>query len=212
MKRIVILLSGNGSNMQAISDACGSQIPNAEVVAVFSNKANVYGLERAKVAGIDAHFVDPSMFDSRQLFDAELMRQIDTYQPDLIVLAGYMRILSSEFVNHYLGRMLNIHPSLLPKYPGLNTHQRAIDAGDSQHGTSVHFVTEELDGGPVILQAKVPVFEDDSAETLSQRVQKQEYDIYPLTIRWFIESRLKMIDNQAVLDDCVLGHSGYAAE
>lgn len=212
MQRIVVLISGNGSNLQAIIDGCGSLIKKGKVVAVFSNKAEAYGLERARLANIDAHFIDPAAFESRVCFDAQLMKSIDEYQPDLVVLAGYMRILSDEFVSHYLGRMLNVHPSLLPKYPGLHTHQKAIDAGDQEHGTSVHFVTPELDGGPVILQAKVPVFSDDTAETLNQRVQSQEYDIYPLTINWFVEGRLKMVDNRAVLDGLELDDAGYAAD
>ncbi|MFC1236096.1 phosphoribosylglycinamide formyltransferase [Vibrio sp. F74] len=212
MKRIVVLISGNGSNLQAITDACGTQIANAEVVAVFSNKADAYGLERAKQSNIDANFIDPKAFESRDLFDIELMTQIDKYQPDLIILAGYMRILSREFVSHYLGKMINIHPSLLPKYTGLNTYQRAIDAGDTEHGTSVHFVTDKLDGGPVILQAKVPVFSEDTPETLTERVQTQEHDIYPLTVNWFVEGRLSMVDNNAVLDGEVLGKLGYAAD
>ncbi|MCG6450821.1 phosphoribosylglycinamide formyltransferase, partial [Vibrio parahaemolyticus] len=144
------------------------------------NKATAYGLERAKKAGAAAIFIDPKAFETRDAFDYALMQQIDEYQPDLIVLAGYMRILSNEFVRHYLGRMINLHPSLLPKYPGLNTYQRAIHAGDEEHGTSVHFVTEQLDGGPVILQARVPIFDEDTVETLTKRVQSQEYRIYPL--------------------------------
>lgn len=153
-KNIVVLVSGSGSNLQAILDACDSHTIDASVKAVFSNKADAFGLERAKSASVDAHSVNPKEFNSREEFDHELMVQIDAYQPDLIVLAGYMRILSSEFVRHYAGKMINIHPSLLPKYPGLHTHQRAIDAQDKEHGTSVHFVTEELDGGPVILQLR----------------------------------------------------------
>ncbi|MDB1124590.1 phosphoribosylglycinamide formyltransferase [Vibrio algarum] len=212
MKRIVVLISGNGSNLQAIIDACGTRIANGEVTAVFSNKSDAYGLERAKQSDIDARFIDPKAFENRDLFDTELMSQIDRYQPDLIVLAGYMRILSKEFVAHYLGKMINIHPSLLPKYTGLNTHKRAIEAGDIEHGTSVHFVTEQLDGGPVILQAKVPVFSEDTPETLNERVQTQEHDIYPLTVNWFVEGRLSMTDNNAILDGKVLGESGYASD
>lgn len=212
MKNIVILISGNGSNLQAILEACESNMPSAQVSAVFSNKADAYGLERAKQFNVDTHFVDPKAFESREAFDLELMKQIDQHQPDAIILAGYMRILSSEFVQHYMGKMINIHPSLLPKYPGLHTHQRAIDAKDQEHGTSVHFVTEELDGGPVILQAKVPVFEDDDAETLAARVQTQEHAIYPIVTKWLIEERLKMQDGQAWLDGKVLGPHGYAAD
>ena len=211
-KNIVVLVSGSGSNLQAILDACDSIMIDASVKAVFSNKAEAFGLERAKNAGVAARSVNPKDFDSREAFDHELMIQIDTYQPDLIVLAGYMRILSSEFVRHYAGKMVNFHPSLLPKYPGLHTHQRAIDAKDKEHGTSVHFVTEELDGGPVILQAKVPVFEDDDAELLAGRVLTQEHAIYPMVCKWFAEDRLSMVDGQAVLDGKVLGKHGYAEE
>ena len=211
-KNIVVLVSGSGSNLQAILDACDSNMIDASVKAVLSNKAEAFGLERAKNAGVAARSVNPKDFDSREAFDHELMIQIDTYQPDLIVLAGYMRILSSEFVRHYAGKMVNIHPSLLPKYPGLHTHQRAIDAKDKEHGTSVHFVTEELDGGPVILQAKVPVFEDDDAKLLAGRVLTQEHAIYPMVCKWFAEDRLSMVDGQAVLDGKVLGKHGYAEE
>lgn len=211
-KNIVVLVSGSGSNLQAILDACNNHTIDASVKAVFSNKTDAFGLERAKSAGVDAHSVSPKEFNSREEFDHELMIKIDAYQPDLIVLAGYMRILSSEFVRHYAGKMVNIHPSLLPKYPGLHTHQRAIDAQDKEHGTSVHFVTEELDGGPVILQAKVPVFEDDDADMLASRVLTQEHNIYPMACKWFIEDRLSMVNGQAVLDGNVLGKHGYAEE
>ncbi|WP_199458837.1 phosphoribosylglycinamide formyltransferase [Vibrio owensii] len=212
MKNIVVLISGNGSNLQAILEACEANMPNAQVAAVFSNKADAYGLERAKQFDVNGHFVDPKAFESREDFDAELMKQIDEYQPDVIVLAGYMRILSSAFVSHYLGKMINIHPSLLPKYPGLHTHQRAIDAEDKEHGTSVHFVTEELDGGPVVLQAKVPVFEDDDADALAARVQTQEHNIYPMVTKWLVDGRLSMTEGKAYLDGFELDAQGYAAE
>ncbi len=211
-KNIVVLVSGNGSNLQAILNACDSNMIRASVKAVFSNKAEAFGLERAKTAAVDAHSVNPKDFGSREEFDHELMTKIDAYQPDLIVLAGYMRILSSEFVRHYAGKMINIHPSLLPKYPGLDTHQRAIDAQDKEHGTSVHFVTEELDGGPVILQAKVPVFEGDDADMLASRVLTQEHCIYPMVCKWFVEERLSMVNGQAILDGKALGKHGYAEE
>lgn len=212
MKSIVVLVSGNGSNLQAIIDACETSINNGKVTAVFSNKATAYALERAKKAGAAGVFLDPKSFDTRDAFDHELMKQIDEYNPDLIVLAGYMRILSGEFVRHYMGRMINIHPSLLPKYPGLNTYQRAIHAGDEEHGTSVHFVTEQLDGGPVILQAKVPIFDDDTIDTLTERVQTQEYKIYPLVVEWFVNDRLEMRGGKAFLDGKQLGIHGYASE
>ncbi|PXA74507.1 MULTISPECIES: phosphoribosylglycinamide formyltransferase [Vibrio] len=210
MKSIVVLVSGNGSNLQAIIDACETSIHNGKVTAVFSNKATAYALERAKKAGAAAHFIDPKAYDTRDAFDADLMKWMDEYSPDLVVLAGYMRILSSDFVRHYLGRMINIHPSLLPKYPGLNTYQRAIHAGDEEHGTSVHFVTEQLDGGPVILQAKVPIFDNDTVESLTARVQSQEYRIYPLVVQWFVEGRLAMTNGKALLDGHILGIHGYA--
>lgn len=218
MKNIVVLISGSGSNLQAIIDICESGKIQAKVTAVFSNKSDAYGLERAKTHGIPTHALSVQDYlggegkPDRQAFDTELMSQIDTYQPDLIILAGYMRILSPNFVQHYLGKMLNIHPSLLPKYSGLHTHQRAIDADDTEHGTSVHFVTEELDGGPVILQAKVPVFKDDTADDLAQRVLVQEHHIYPLVTKWFIEGRLSMKDGQAYLDAIALGLHGYAED
>ncbi|OIQ25501.1 phosphoribosylglycinamide formyltransferase [uncultured Vibrio sp.] len=210
MKSIVVLVSGNGSNLQAIIDACETSIDSGKVTAVFSNKADAYALERAEKAGAAGVFLDPKAFDTRDAFDRELMRQMDEYQPDLIILAGYMRILSGEFVRHFLGRMINIHPSLLPKYPGLNTYQRAIHAGDEEHGTSVHFVTEQLDGGPVILQAKVPIFDEDNVEVLTERVQTQEHKIYPLVAQWFVEGRLKMESGKAFLDGTKLGIHGYA--
>lgn len=210
MKNIVVLVSGNGTNLQAIIDACESTITNAKVRAVFSNKESAFALERARKAGAEAEFLDPKLSETREAFDAELMRRIDVHNPDLLVLAGYMRILSGEFVRHYMGRMINIHPSLLPKYPGLNTHQRAIDNCDEHHGTSIHFVTEKLDGGPIVLQAKVPVFDDDTIETLEQRVQSQEHKIYPLVVKWFVEDRLVMDGSKAVLDGVELGPQGYA--
>ncbi|MEZ8826817.1 phosphoribosylglycinamide formyltransferase [Vibrio sp. 10N.261.55.A7] len=210
MKSIVVLVSGNGSNLQAIIDACETSIDSGKVTAVFSNKADAYALKRAEKAGAAGVFIDPKAFDTRDAFDRELMRQMDEYQPDLIILAGYMRILSGEFVRHFLGRMINIHPSLLPKYPGLNTYQRAIHAGDEEHGTSVHFVTEQLDGGPVILQAKVPIFDEDNVEVLTDRVQTQEHKIYPLVAQWFVDGRLKMENGKAFLDGNKLGIHGYA--
>ncbi|MFZ4834559.1 phosphoribosylglycinamide formyltransferase [Rouxiella sp. Mn2063] len=212
MKRIVVLVSGAGSNLQVLIDACQQGRIAAKLVAVFSNKADAYALERAQSAGIPADSLDAKAFTDRASFDAALAQAIDAYQPDLVVLAGYMRILSPEFVKHYAGRMLNIHPSLLPKYPGLHTHRQAIENQDEVHGTSVHFVTEQLDGGPVILQAKVPVFAEDNIEELQARVQTQEYNIYPLVVSWFVDGRLIMRDGQAVLDGQTLPEQGYAAD
>lgn len=189
---LVVLISGNGSNLQAIIDAIKEQDLQAEVRAVISNNPDAYGLTRARNANIAAEALDHRSFPSREAYDRELQLLIDRYQPDLVVLAGFMRILTEDFVNHYHGRMLNIHPSLLPKYQGLNTHQRVLEAGDNVHGVSVHFVTPELDGGPVILQAEVPVHPGDSPDDLAQRVHQQEHVIYPLVIRWFTENRLAL--------------------
>ncbi|MDU6410473.1 MAG: phosphoribosylglycinamide formyltransferase [Yersiniaceae bacterium] len=212
MKKIVVLVSGQGSNLQALIDACRQGGLHASIAAVFSNKAGAYGLERARDAGIPARSLDARDFADRAAFDAALAEQIDAFAPDLIVLAGYMRILSAEFVRHYAGRMLNIHPSLLPKYPGLHTHRLALANGDAEHGTSVHFVTEELDGGPVILQARVPVFDGDSEEDLQARIQVQEHQIYPLVAQWFVTGRLIMQEGAAWLDGGRLPPEGYAAD
>ena len=198
--RLVVLISGSGSNLQAIIDACARGEIKAEIAAVISNKADAYGLERAKNAGIQTRVLSHKDFDSREAYDAELMDIIESFEPNLVVLAGFMRILTPSLVQKFKGKMLNIHPSLLPKYQGLNTHQRAIDAKDEVHGVSVHFVTEELDGGPVVLQAKVPVLENDTADTLAQRVHQQEHIIYPLVVKWFSEQRLKMEADYAVFD------------
>lgn len=215
-KRIVVLISGNGSNLQAIIDACEAKQIAGNVVGVISNKADVYGLERAENHNIEGAVISHRDYDSREAYDVELANAIDKYEADLVVLAGFMRILTPQFTEKYAGRMLNIHPSLLPKYQGLNTHQRAIDAGDTEHGVSVHFVTAELDGGPVVLQAKVPVFPEDSADDLASRVHEQEHRIYPLVVNWFIDDRLSMEDHDgqqvAVLDNDILGGAGYSPE
>ncbi|OFC68683.1 phosphoribosylglycinamide formyltransferase [Alteromonas confluentis] len=210
--RICVLISGNGSNLQAMIDAVEGGQLNAEIVAVISNRPGVFGLERAEKAGIPAHCLDHKDYPVRDEFDAKLQSLIDSVKPDAVVLAGFMRILTAEFVEHFSGKLLNIHPSLLPKFKGLNTHQRAIDNGDSEHGVSVHFVTPELDGGPVIIQSRVPVFEDDAASDLAERVQEQERRIYPLVLQWFVAGRLTMKDNKAVLDDHILPPQGYASE
>lgn len=185
--RLVILISGRGSNMQSIINAIQTGELHAEITAVISNRPDAAGLTTAAQAGITTEMINHRDFDSRGAFDQQLAQRIDHYAPDFVILAGFMRILTAEFVNHYQGRLINIHPSLLPKFKGLNTHQRAIDAKETEHGASVHFVTAELDDGPVILQAKVPVFEDDSVETLSQRVLKQEHKLYPDAIRVLIK-------------------------
>ncbi len=207
--RIVILISGTGSNMITLAEKARSgEIPGM-VAAVLCNRPEAVGIQHAKDRDIPVEVLDHKDFDSREAFDAAMIPLIDQYQPDLVVLAGFMRILSEDFVRRYQGRMLNIHPSLLPKYQGLNTHQRAIDAGDSVHGVSVHFVTEELDGGPVVIQAVVPVLNDDDAPTLQKRVQQQEHIIYPIAVKWFVEGRLKMSQaGEATLDGQALSASG----
>jgi phosphoribosylglycinamide formyltransferase-1 len=170
------------------------------------------GLTRAHNAGIPTLALDHKNYATREAFDTELMRTIDAYIPGLVVLAGFMRILTPAFTEHYLGRMLNIHPSLLPKFQGLHTHQRAIEAGESHHGVSVHFVTAELDGGPVVIQSKVPVLATDDAGLLAKRVQRQEHVIYPLAVKWFAEGKLKMVGGKAELNGELLAEGGYQIE
>ena len=211
-RRIVVLISGSGSNLQAIIDACNTADFPGQVVGVISNKADVFGLTRAEKANIPHQVLSHKAYDSRESYDQALVNAIDEHNPDLVVLAGFMRILTPEFVQHFSGKLLNIHPSLLPKYQGLNTHQRAIDANDKEHGVSVHFVTEELDGGPVILQAKVPIFPEDSADDLASRIHVQEHKIYPLVVNWFCSGRVIMSGDKAVLDGVSLPTSGYASE
>lgn len=212
MKKIIVLISGSGSNLQSLIDATQTGHLDAKICAVISNQADAYGLTRAQEHQIATHTIESKKFATREGFDHALMETIDTYQADLIILAGFMRILSPAFVQHYSGKLINVHPSLLPKYTGLNTHQRAIDAGDLEHGTSIHFVTEELDGGPVILQARVPIFEDDDAQKLALRVQAQEHRIYPLVAQWFIQGRLEMKQAAAWLDNKKLSNHGYASD
>lgn len=206
--KAVILISGNGSNLQAIIDAFkGDSV--LDIIAVISNKADAYGLERAKKSGITTHFIDHRLFDSRDAFDQALALLIDQYNPDLLILAGFMRILTADFVNHYLGRMINLHPSLLPKYPGLNTHKRALEAGDEEHGCSIHFVTPMLDGGPIILQHKLSITEDMNEQALATLVHQLEHESYPLVIRWFAEKRLALDNNKVMLDKKPLSTRGF---
>ena len=206
---VVVLLSGTGSNLQALIDSNDIKDSPAKIRAVLSNRADAYGLQRAKDAGIDTCVLDHKAFEGREAFDAALIEVIDEFKPQLVVLAGFMRILSADFVRHYQGRLLNIHPSLLPKYKGLHTHQRALEAGDGEHGCSVHFVTEELDGGPLVVQAVIPVESDDSPHSLAQRVHAQEHRIYPLAVRWFAEGRLSLNEQGALLDGQLLPASGH---
>lgn len=204
MSNIVVLISGNGSNLQAIIDSVKSGAIKGQISAVISNRPSAFGLERAEKAGIPAITVDHTEFSSRTDFEQALSQTIDQYQPDVLVLAGFMRILSSEFVQHYLGKMLNIHPSLLPKYPGLNTHRRVLENGDKEHGTSVHFVTAELDGGPIIAQRSIHVTADDTEETLQQQIQQQEHKLYPEVVGWLCNGRVQFKDGKAWLDNQIV--------
>ncbi|MFA5627420.1 MAG: phosphoribosylglycinamide formyltransferase [Thiohalomonadaceae bacterium] len=196
---IAVLISGSGSNLQAIIDAAQNDLP-VEIRAVISNKADAYGLLLAQQAGIQTHVVNHQGRADRASYDRELIRLIEASGARLVVLAGFMRILGDGFVQHYEGRLLNIHPSLLPRYRGLDTHARALAAGDREHGATVHFVTTELDAGPIITQAKVPVEAGDTVESLAARVLAQEHLIYPEAIRWYANGRLKLANNLALLD------------
>ena len=209
--RLLVLISGRGSNLQAILDQAASGELPVEVAAVISNRPGVQGLERARQSGVLALELDHKNFADRPAFEAALIELIDRYQPDLVALAGFMRVLTPGFTDHYRGRLFNIHPSLLPKFRGLHTHERAIAAGETEHGASIHFVTAELDGGPVIVQAKVPVLPGDDPDTLAARVLEQEHRLYPLAIRWFAEGRLRLegdrvwFDGEALAEPLQLG-------
>lgn len=195
MKSVVILISGRGSNMRSIVEAGLA----ADIRAVISNRPDAAGLDYARERGIATAVVDHKRYPDRDHFDRALATEIDRHAPDLVVLAGFMRILTPEFVNHYSGRMINIHPSLLPAFTGLHTHRRAIEAGCRVAGVTVHFVTGELDGGPIIAQAVVPVLAGDDENTLAARVLKQEHVLYPQVVRWFVDGRLSLRDGRAVL-------------
>jgi phosphoribosylglycinamide formyltransferase-1 len=202
---IVILISGRGSNLQSIIDAVANDKLPVEIRAVISNRPAADGLQRATQAGIPTVVIDHVLYPDRSAFDQALLECIERFQPGLVVLAGFMRILTAGFVHHYQGRMLNIHPSLLPDFPGLHTHQRVLEAGCKQHGASIHFVTEAVDGGPVVLQARVPVCTQDTVTALATRVLEQEHRLYPLAIRWFAEQRLRLDSaGHAVLDGRIL--------
>jgi phosphoribosylglycinamide formyltransferase-1 len=194
MKNIVILISGRGSNMEAVVRAAQAEGWPARIAAVISNKPDAGGLAFAQSRGIPTAVVSNKEFATRAEFDARLQQVIDTFQPDLVVLAGFMRILTAPFVEHYAGRMLNIHPSLLPLFPGLHTHQQALDAGVLEHGATVHFVTAELDHGPSVLQARIPVLPGDTPDLLAARLLAEEHKIYPRAVRLFIEDRLVVED------------------
>ena len=199
--RTVILISGSGTNLQSFIDKIEAGELDLDLCLVFSNKPDAFGLERARKAGIPTACIEHGDFDDRESFDRAVAAVIDEYEPELIVLAGFMRILSPWFVQHYEGKVLNIHPALLPRYPGLNTHQRALDAGDEWHGSTVHFVTEELDGGPRILAGRLRVDPDESADDLQHRVQAIEHQIYPEAAALVGSGRVRYSRGQALIDD-----------
>jgi phosphoribosylglycinamide formyltransferase-1 len=201
MKNIVILISGRGSNMEAVVRAAEAQQWPARVAAVISNKLDAGGLAFAASRGIPTAVVANKEFATREAFDAALQETIDRFAPDLVVLAGFMRILTAPFVEHYAGRMLNIHPSLLPLFPGLRTHEAALAAGHTEHGATVHFVTAELDHGPVVAQARIPVLPGDTPDMLAQRLLAEEHQLYPYAIRLFIEGRLSIEQNDVRILD-----------
>lgn len=206
---VVILISGSGSNLQALIDQ--SKTGEYTIASVISNNADAYGLQRATRAGIPTLVIDHRDFADRKEFDLALQEAIDAINPNLLVLAGFMRILGADFVSHFSGRILNIHPSLLPKFQGTRTHERALEAGEKEHGASVHFVTEDLDGGPVIAQERIKVRADDTADSLQRRVLQKEHLLYPKVVKWFAGGRLAMRDGQAWLDNNLLPATGVPA-
>lgn len=201
MRSIVVLISGGGSNLQAIIDHIKAEKLDVQISLVLSNREDAYGLKRAEKAGIPTAIIDHTQFESRELFDQAMAKEIDRYNPELIVMAGFMRILSHGFAEHYAGKMINIHPALLPAYKGLHTHRRALADKATHHGATVHFVTPELDSGASIVQGKVPVLAGDDEESLQSRVHRIEHVIYPTVVEWFAKDRLAYRDSQAYLDD-----------
>ena len=199
--KVIVLISGQGTNLQALIRAQQTGELHSDIQAVFSDRSDAPGLERARQADIDARYLEPADFDDNAAFDATLASEILALEPDLLVLAGLMRILGSDFVETFRGRVLNIHPSLLPRFPGLHTHRRVLAAGDNVHGATVHFVTEELDGGPRVIQYRIPVRPDDSDTSLKCRVSRGEHIILPRAVGWFAEQRLRLINGAVMLDD-----------
>lgn len=211
-KRIAVLLSGRGSNFQSILSASQSGTLGGDIALVVSNRPGAGGLDIARDAGIETALIDHQAYSTREAFDADLAGALESQSPDLIVLAGFMRILTPEFVSRFAGRLMNIHPSLLPLYPGLHTHQRALDAGDVYAGATVHYVTGELDGGPPVLQAKVAVKPDDDADSLAARVLQLEHQIYPQAIAWHLSDRLQFTAGRLTLDGIALPPTGQQWE
>lgn len=212
MKKFVVLISGNGSNLQAIIDAQRSGKISGQICGVICNKANAYGLVRAEEAQIPTFVFSRKEYESNLAMDLAIAAQIESLGAELIILAGYMKILTPEFTQRFDGKILNIHPSLLPKYPGLDTYQRAMAAGETEHGTTIHFVNEEVDAGAIVLQAKVPIYPEDSVEDVQARVVEQEHQYYPLVVEWFCANRLVAKEGKAYLDGQQLPATGYAAE
>ncbi|MDH3001033.1 phosphoribosylglycinamide formyltransferase [Chelonobacter oris] len=212
MINIAVLVSGEGSNLQALIDACRNGSINGKIVTVVSNQSDAYALQRAHDVGIENRTFLRSNYANNRLMDCAVADYLEQRQVDLIVLAGYMKILTEGFVQRFAGKILNIHPSLLPKYPGLDTYRRAMEAGDREHGTTVHFVNETVDGGAIVLQAKVPIFSDDQQTDVVDRVKAQERQIYPLVVAWFCDGRLCLHGDKAYLDNQPLAADGYAAE
>nr|VFK54206.1 MAG: phosphoribosylglycinamide formyltransferase-1 [Candidatus Kentron sp. TUN]VFK59430.1 MAG: phosphoribosylglycinamide formyltransferase-1 [Candidatus Kentron sp. TUN]VFK68572.1 MAG: phosphoribosylglycinamide formyltransferase-1 [Candidatus Kentron sp. TUN] len=204
---IVVLISGRGSNLQAIIDVSRRDLP-VDIRAVISNQADALGLDRARQEGIQTVVLEHGPFPTREAFDQRLIPIIEGFDPRLVILAGFMRVFTPAFVEHFSGRLINIHPSLLPQLPGLHTHERAIEQGLKEHGATVHFVTEEVDSGPIIIQARVPVFPDDTPTVLAERVLEQEHRIFPQSIRWFVEGRLQIRDGQVWLDGSPISSIG----
>jgi len=200
-KNILVLISGSGSNLQALIDAQNQADFLGEIVAVISNKKNVLGLQRAAAANIPALILQHTDYSSREAFDTALAKTIQAYDPDLIILAGFMRILTAGFVENFRGKLLNIHPSLLPKYPGLHTHKRALKNNDEYHGSSVHFVTEELDGGPLIAQSKTKIAKNETEESLIKKILKLEHQLYPQVAKWFLNGQIKLENNEVLFEN-----------
>jgi phosphoribosylglycinamide formyltransferase-1 len=198
--KTAILISGSGTNLQAFIDAVQNNHLNLDLAVVFSNNPNAHGLERAEQAGIPSACIQHSVFPDRESFDQAVIAELDRYEPELLILAGFMRILSPAFVAHYSGKILNIHPALLPKFPGLNTHQRVLDAGDEWHGSTVHFVTDKLDAGPRILQGRLSIVPDETADELQERVQAVEHQIYPQAAEWVGTGRVRFRNGQSWVD------------
>ena len=208
----MVLVSGSGTNLQAIIDACEANEINGDVVAVISNVVGVHSMERAKKHNIPAIELPHNSFENRALFDRELAQQVLHFKPDIVVLAGFMRILSLDFVNAFAGKLLNIHPSLLPKYPGLHTHKKALQNNDEYHGCSIHFVTAELDGGPIVIQSRVPILATDTLQTLQSKVAAREWIIYPLILNWFCNERLRLQNDEVWLDNKKINKQGILYE